>query len=274
MIFGDTLLFANLALIPDNASIIQSTNLYNYCGSNPLSFIDLTGQIFSKPLAIVGGIVGGVAGAARGVVRGAVAGESVGTIIARGAVGAVSGAAGGAAAGAVFGATASFTLAGAAGGATYGALYGAGNAIIDGVNSGQSAREIARSAGGAFLRDGFSGLAIGGALGTGVGSLKMGLGAVAWNTLYRGPLIGAGAFTGIQIGLGIWEGDSDRIREVVRDSFSGGMGDILARTFPLSNRVWQGLDQRFGITDRIRDRVCDLIEEWRDSLNRDTECPN
>ena len=147
MISGDEpFVFANLALLPHNHSIIQSANLYNYCGSNPLSFIDLTGQVFKAAIAGVGAVVGGVAGATRGVVRGIAAGESIGTVVARGAVGAVSGAAGGAVAGVVLGSTGSIALASAAGGATYGGLYGAGNAIVDGVISGQSAKEIALSA--------------------------------------------------------------------------------------------------------------------------------
>ena len=125
-----------------------------------------------------------------------------------------------------------FALAGVAGGAVYGALYGAGNTIIDGVNNGQSAREIARSATGAFVRGGATGFVTGGALGI----VKMGLGAVVGKSFFLGPLKGAGVFTGIQTVLGAWE----------------------------------GLDQRFGIIDRI----LDTINEQRNSFNEHTVCPD
>ena len=160
MIYGDEpYVFNNRSRLPDNHSIIQSSNLYNYCGSNPLYFIDPMGQIWQAAFAAVGAIVGGVAGAAKGVIQGMAAGDSLGTIIARGAVGAVSGAAGGAVAGVVLGSTGNIAFAGAAGGAVYGGLYGAGNAIVDGVNSGQSTKEIATSA----LNAGINGAVVSGA---------------------------------------------------------------------------------------------------------------
>jgi len=217
MISGDEpFVFANLALLPHNHSIIQSANLYNYCGSNPLSFIDLTGQVFKAAIAGVGAVVGGVAGATRGVVRGIAAGESIGTVVARGAVGAVSGAAGGAVAGTVLFTTGNIAKAGAAGGATFGALNGAGNAIIDGVNSGMSAREIASSAAVAFGQ----GAATGAAIGFTVGKAGFGVGGAVGRTFLMGPGKAAG-FTAVSAGIGYLEGSYDRILEAIdgrRDS--------------------------------------------------------
>ena len=59
MIYGDD---------PNNkfpliSAITQSTNLYVYCGNNPLGYVDPDGQIFTVATGIIGAVVGGVVGA-------------------------------------------------------------------------------------------------------------------------------------------------------------------------------------------------------------------
>jgi hypothetical protein len=47
---------------PDINAIKQSTNLYVYCGNNPVMYIDQDGEIFMLVTGAVGAVVGGVAG--------------------------------------------------------------------------------------------------------------------------------------------------------------------------------------------------------------------
>jgi hypothetical protein len=48
---------------PDIAAITQNSNLYVYCGNNPVIFVDSEGNIFMLVTAAVGVVVGGAAGA-------------------------------------------------------------------------------------------------------------------------------------------------------------------------------------------------------------------
>jgi hypothetical protein len=48
--------------VPDISAITQSTNLYVYCGNNPVMYIDQDGEIFMLVTGAVGAVVGGVAG--------------------------------------------------------------------------------------------------------------------------------------------------------------------------------------------------------------------
>ena len=47
---------------PDINAITQSTNLYVYCGNNPVMYIDQDGEIFMLVTGGIGAVVGGVAG--------------------------------------------------------------------------------------------------------------------------------------------------------------------------------------------------------------------
>ena len=64
MIYGDTPLMPNkLAKAPDIAAITQNSNLYVYCGNNPVIYVDSEGNIFMLVTAAVGAVVGGAVGA-------------------------------------------------------------------------------------------------------------------------------------------------------------------------------------------------------------------
>ena len=84
---------------PDNkfpliSAITQSTNLYVYCGNNPLGYIDPDGEIFMVATGIIGAVVGGVVGAIHAkhtggnVLKGGLTGAAIG-----GAIGLTGGAA-------------------------------------------------------------------------------------------------------------------------------------------------------------------------------------
>ena len=66
----DPLGLATYTYVPDIHAIRQSGNLYVYCGSNPLMFVDPSGELFmfltAAIGAVVGGVVGGVVAAATG----------------------------------------------------------------------------------------------------------------------------------------------------------------------------------------------------------------
>ena len=104
MIYGDSPLKINegqdalglntYTIVPDIYAIRQSSNLYVYCGSNPVMFVDPSGEIF----AFVTAAIGAVAGAIIGGVAAAVTGNNVWAGIGIGAVvGGVVGLTGGAA---------------------------------------------------------------------------------------------------------------------------------------------------------------------------------
>jgi len=74
-------------LVPDRNAITQSTNLYAYCGNNPIMYIDSNGEIFFLVTAaigaVAGAVVGGVVAAATGknVLAGVGIGAAAGGII-------------------------------------------------------------------------------------------------------------------------------------------------------------------------------------------------
>jgi RHS repeat-associated protein len=87
-------------LIPDIRAMMQSGNLYVYCGNNPVIFIDHNGEIVGTITgAVIGGAIGGISavaqgkdiwtGVASGVVSGAFVGVATDIIIATGGAGLV-----------------------------------------------------------------------------------------------------------------------------------------------------------------------------------------
>ena len=49
--------------VPDINAIRQSTNLYVYCGNNPIMYMDSNGEIFMLVTGAIGAVVGGISGA-------------------------------------------------------------------------------------------------------------------------------------------------------------------------------------------------------------------
>ncbi|MBS3937839.1 MAG: RHS repeat-associated core domain-containing protein, partial [Peptococcaceae bacterium] len=45
------------------AAMTQATNLYVYCGNNPLILVDPSGKVFTLATGLVGAVAGGIAGA-------------------------------------------------------------------------------------------------------------------------------------------------------------------------------------------------------------------
>lgn len=102
--------------IPDINAIRQSSNLYVYCGNNPILYVDSNGEIFMLVTGAIGAVAGGIGGAVYSQVKyGEVRWQNV---TAGAAIGGAIGLTGGAAAG-VF-------LAGSATASTGAVLTGAG----------------------------------------------------------------------------------------------------------------------------------------------------
>lgn len=96
MIYGDDPLMLNkYTKVPDIAAITQSSNLYVYCGNNPIIYVDSDGHIFMLVTAAIGAVVGGAAGAIYSYAKtGSVTWQSVATGAAiGGAIGLTGGAA-------------------------------------------------------------------------------------------------------------------------------------------------------------------------------------
>ena len=49
--------------VPSIEAIRQSSNLYVYCGSNPVTYVDYSGNIFMLLTAAIGAVIGGIGGA-------------------------------------------------------------------------------------------------------------------------------------------------------------------------------------------------------------------
>lgn len=133
-------------LVPDINAITQSSNLYVYCGNNPIMYVDRNGEIFMLVTGSIGAVVGGIGGAIYSQVKyGEVRWQNV---AAGAAIGGAVGLTGGAAAGAIFAGSATASTgavltgmgiagAGAAGGAG-GVIY---KTLEQGVNFANKALE-------------------------------------------------------------------------------------------------------------------------------------
>ena len=63
MVYGDDpFSLSKSAYVPDINAIRQSTNLYVYCGNNPVIYIDQNGEIFMLATGAAGAVIGGVSG--------------------------------------------------------------------------------------------------------------------------------------------------------------------------------------------------------------------
>ena len=115
---------------PDINAIRQSTNLYVYCGNNPVMYIDPDGEVFMLVTGAVGAVVGGVAGGIHSYVKhGEVRWQNV---AAGAAIGGVIGLTGGAAAAVLTtgSVTASTTLVGIGAAKIAGGATAAGTAAV------------------------------------------------------------------------------------------------------------------------------------------------
>ena len=63
MLYGDDPLKLGEYLKPSMDAILQSSNLYAYCGNNPVAYIDTSGNIFMLVAGAVGAVLGGIIGA-------------------------------------------------------------------------------------------------------------------------------------------------------------------------------------------------------------------
>ncbi|HPQ46693.1 MAG TPA: RHS repeat-associated core domain-containing protein [Clostridia bacterium] len=128
--------------LPDMFAIHQSTNLYAYCGNNPLMFVDYSGKVFMFVTGaiglVVGGIIGGVIAARNGenIWVGAGIGAAAGGLV---------GLTCGAAAGVVLAGSATATTAAVVSGATSigytiagGSLYAGGQMIVNNIKKASS----------------------------------------------------------------------------------------------------------------------------------------
>jgi len=125
MIYGDNSIKINehtnalglkvYTYVPDINAIMQSSNLYVYCGNNPTMYVDSNGEIFMLVTGAIGAVAGGIGG---GIYSYAKYGEVRWKNVAAGAgIGGAIGLTGGAAAGAIFaGSATASTGAGIAGG--------------------------------------------------------------------------------------------------------------------------------------------------------------
>lgn len=63
-IYGDDPLMLNkYTKVPDIAAITQRSNLYVYCGNNPIIYVDSDGHVFMLVAAAIGAVAGGIGGA-------------------------------------------------------------------------------------------------------------------------------------------------------------------------------------------------------------------
>ena len=116
-IYGDDPLMLNkYTAAPDIAAITQSSNLYAYCGNNPIIYVDKDGHIFMLVTAAIGAVVGGAVGAISSYAKtGSVSWKSVAV-----------GAAIGGATGLTGGAAAAYVVAGSATASTGAVMTGLG----------------------------------------------------------------------------------------------------------------------------------------------------
>ncbi len=63
MLYGDDPIKLGEYLKPSMDAILQSSNLYVYCGNNPVAYIDTSGNIFMLVAGAVGAVLGGIGGA-------------------------------------------------------------------------------------------------------------------------------------------------------------------------------------------------------------------
>jgi hypothetical protein len=64
MLYGDDpLKLNNYNYSPSLVAIIQSGNLYAYCGNNPIMYVDESGNVFMLATGAVGAVIGGIGGA-------------------------------------------------------------------------------------------------------------------------------------------------------------------------------------------------------------------